>query len=121
MEIKNLTVGLPLPNPVLDNSSSSIPSAPETKKVAVPAAGAVTKNEKISNAEIEKAVEKSNSILSQRATGLEFSFDKDSGKTIVRLIDKETEEVLRQYPSKEMLAIAKELDKFQGSLVSTKV
>ena len=53
-------------------------------------------------------------------SNIEFSIDKDSGRTIVQVIDTDTKDVLRQFPSKEALAISHELDKFQGLLVRDK-
>lgn len=39
-----------------------------------------------------------------RARNLEFSIDKDTSKTVVKLIDAESKEVLRQFPSEEILS-----------------
>lgn len=48
---------------------------------------------------------------------LEFNVDKDVGRVVVKVIDKETDEVLLQVPSEEMLAIAKALDNIKGLFV----
>jgi hypothetical protein len=53
------------------------------------------------------------------SNNLEFSVDEGSGKTVVKLVDTETNTVLRQYPTKEALAIAKDIDRFQGLLINT--
>ena len=45
---------------------------------------------------------------------LEFNVDEDVGRVVVKVVDKETEEVLLQVPSEEMLAIAKALDNIKG-------
>ena len=54
------------------------------------------------------------------AKELTFDIDDDSGRTIVKVIDSSTNEVLRQIPSEEMLGIAKALDKIQGLLIKQK-
>lgn len=59
-------------------------------------------------------------FVKQAAQSLEFSIDRDTDKTVVKLIDSETKQVIRQIPSTEMLAIAKALDKFQGLFVERK-
>ena len=46
---------------------------------------------------------------------VEFSLDADSGRVVVKIIDSATQEVVRQIPMEEMLALAKALDQFQGS------
>ena len=56
-------------------------------------------------------------MLDPLARGLQFSVDVTTGKTIVKLVDKETNEVIRQMPSREMLAIARALDRVQGLLL----
>jgi flagellar protein FlaG len=48
---------------------------------------------------------------------LDFSIDDNSGKTIVRVTDKESGELIRQIPSQEMLEIARSIDRLQGMLV----
>ncbi|MDP2989247.1 MAG: flagellar protein FlaG [Kiritimatiellota bacterium] len=51
------------------------------------------------------------------SNGLDFSIDDSTGKSIVRITDGETGELIRQIPSEEMLAIAQSLDKMQGLLL----
>ena len=48
---------------------------------------------------------------------LEFNVDKDIGRVVVKVIDKETEDVILQIPSEEMLSIAKALDNIKGLFV----
>ena len=54
------------------------------------------------------------------SNNLNFSIDDSTGKTIVRVTDGETGELIRQIPSEEMLAIAQSLDKMQGLLLRQK-
>lgn len=51
------------------------------------------------------------------ANNLSFSIDQATGKTLVRVTDADTGEVIRQIPSEELLDIARSLDKLQGLLV----
>lgn len=69
--------------------------------------------------QLQGAVDAINDFLKPISSSIEFSIDEDSGKTIVKLMDKETNTVLRQYPTKEALAIAKDIDKLQGLLLKT--
>lgn len=70
-------------------------------------------------AHLEDAVGAVNAFLKPISSNLEFSIDEESGKTIVKLVDTETNTILRQYPTKETLAIARDIDKFQGLLIKT--
>lgn len=52
---------------------------------------------------------------------LHFSVDQDSGETVVRVVDTETQEVIRQIPSEEILAIADRLRSSAGVLLAEQV
>jgi flagellar protein FlaG len=54
------------------------------------------------------------------SSDLQFSVDESSGNSVVRVIDRATQEVIRQIPSEEMLAIARALDRLQGLLIRQK-
>lgn len=74
-----------------------------------------------SDEELEDAVEKVGKAVSAWRSELEFSVDKESGTPVVKVIDRQTEQVIRQIPSEEMLRIAKSLDKILGVFVEQKV
>lgn len=69
--------------------------------------------------EVKQRVEELNAAMKQHASSILFSIDEDSGRTIVKVVDTDTDTVLRQYPSKELLAISKQIDKFQGMFIKT--
>ncbi|MGB0127737.1 MAG: flagellar protein FlaG [Rhodocyclaceae bacterium] len=70
--------------------------------------------------QVRNAVAQVQKAYAPLAQDLEFSIDKDTGKTVVKLVDSKTNTVLRQIPSEEILSIAKALDKMQGLLVNQK-
>lgn len=49
---------------------------------------------------------------------LNFSIDESSGQTVIKVIDSESDEVIRQIPSEEMLALARRLNELNGEQVS---
>lgn len=49
---------------------------------------------------------------------LQFSIDETTAKTVVRVTDASTGELIRQLPTEEALAIARSLDKMQGLLLT---
>jgi len=51
----------------------------------------------------------------QRA--LQFSVDEESGATVVKVIDSQTKEVIRQIPAEEMLTMASRLRSAAGGLL----
>lgn len=72
-------------------------------------------------AAVRQASEQINEVLRQFDRNLQFTVDEDTGIDVVKVIDTETEEVIRQFPSEEVLAIARALDKLQGLLIRDKV
>jgi flagellar protein FlaG len=67
--------------------------------------------------QVEQALERLKAAMPAKANALTFSLDDQTGDTIVRIVDSETGDVIRQIPSKELLEIAKALDKMQGMLL----
>ncbi|HEY3325938.1 MAG TPA: flagellar protein FlaG [Novimethylophilus sp.] len=55
------------------------------------------------------------------SSNLEFSVDEDTDISVIKVVDSDSNEVIRQIPSKEVIAIAKALDQLKGLLVKDKV
>lgn len=70
------------------------------------------------SAQLTQAVASVNQAMQKLAPGLEFSVDQESNRTIVKVVDKQTNELIRQMPSAEMLEISKAMDRVQGLLIS---
>lgn len=87
-------------------------AAPTLTLTSVQKPDAVADNEKITNA--VKNINKTIQALSQN---LEFSLDKEDSRVIVKIVDQQTKEVLRQIPTEETLEIARSLDKLKGLLI----
>jgi flagellar protein FlaG len=67
---------------------------------------------------VAAAVQSANAYVQSVSSSLQFSLDQDTGRTVVKMVDTQTEEVLRQFPSEEMLAISKSIDRMQGLLIN---
>lgn len=74
-----------------------------------------------SRAQIDQAMQKMQDALPPVARNLQFSVDEETGRTVVKVIDPSTKEVIRQMPSEELLAIAKALDGMRGLLIKQDV
>ena len=70
--------------------------------------------------EVKQAVEKIAEFVSSRQSELSFSIDDASGSQIVKIMDTQTKQIIRQFPSEEAVAIARALDKLQGLLIRDK-
>lgn len=70
----------------------------------------------ISPEQVENAVQQIEQFTRTLSQNLKFSIDEDTGKTVVKIVDAQTQEVIRQMPSEEALSIARTLGKIQGVL-----
>lgn len=101
------------PNPVLIDAT--------TKPAPVQTADAVQRSTAApSTDQVKQAVQDINLSLQSLSQGLEFSIDTDSNRTVVKVIDQQTQELIRQMPSQEALDIAKMLDQVLGKLIREK-
>lgn len=66
----------------------------------------------------QRAARMINEFLKSSSAGIEFSVDDQTDRIIVRVIDAETRQLIRQIPSEEALAIAQSLDRLTGLLLA---
>ncbi|MCJ8339792.1 MAG: flagellar protein FlaG [Pseudomonadales bacterium] len=75
----------------------------------------------IDRQELDAAVDKLNNFVSNSAQrNLSFSIDKDTKEMVVTVRDTETQEVIRQMPTKEALAVAKQIESMLGLILNDK-
>lgn len=67
--------------------------------------------------QLKNIVAKLQSKASAVAPELRFSVDEDTGKTVVKVSDQRTREIIWQFPSEAALQISKEIDQFQKGLM----
>ncbi len=108
------------------NSATQKTSAQETQRSSdIQKTPALSKNtatdkqdsSKISDQEIDEATAQVNSFISTVNNDIQFSIDKETGIRVVKVVDKTSNEIIRQFPGEEVLQIAKALDSLQGLLV----
>lgn len=109
-------------SPPVDQAQRKAASAAKRNEAEKPAELAPTPETKKSVSEIQKedvkkAVDDVQNFVNTKNQDILFSIDEDLGKTVVKVVDRSTKELIRQFPSEEMLQIAKALDKLQGLLV----
>jgi len=63
--------------------------------------------------ELSKAVDKANSFLQSVQRGLQFRVDKDTNTTVVKVVDSESGEVVRQIPPERTLEMLREMSEMQ--------
>ncbi len=70
---------------------------------------------------LESSVSQLKDLVQSVQRDLQFSIDDFSGKTVITVLDSKTEEIIRQIPSEEVLALAKSIDSMKGVLFSAEV
>ncbi|MDN5498452.1 MAG: flagellar protein FlaG [Shewanella sp.] len=71
--------------------------------------------------ELQQAVKEIAASMNLMQKGLAFNIDEDSGKQVVKVIDEQTGDLIRQIPNEEALEIAKKLSEVAGLLMKTEV
>lgn len=104
----------------LPNRQSLARSANANEAMPSEQAVAVDSNSPAKQQAIEQAVKNVNDFVKPINNTLSFNLDQDTGQTVIKVVDLSTQEVIRQIPSEEMLAIAKALDTMKGLLVQQK-
>jgi len=69
---------------------------------------------------VEEAVKRISEFVAPTQSEISFSIDEISGVQVVKIMDSQSNEVIRQFPSKEAIEIARALDKLQGLLIRDK-
>lgn len=101
------------------------PVAPDVAKVSaatieMPSKAVEAVKEAVDPSSLKQATEKLNQAMKMMASNLQFTVDEDTGIDVVKVVDADTKEVIRQFPSEEVIAIARAFDQLQGLLVRDK-
>lgn len=122
MNIQSIQSGLTAPT--LENRTVARPAQDSARAESVSALqpteavkdAAAAKDQASADKLLQKAVADLRDAVEPLARDLQFSVDKDTGRTVVKIIDSSTDKVIRQIPSEEALAIAKDLGEYAKSL-----
>jgi flagellar protein FlaG len=68
-------------------------------------------------AQLQTAVDNINKAMRQNNSNVEFSIDTDTKQTVIKVVESKTGDVIRQFPSEDVMAIAREIDHVQQGLL----
>jgi flagellar protein FlaG len=71
--------------------------------------------------QLEKVAQQLQDFMGEMNRSLEFLVDKDSGRDVIKVLDKSTGDLVKQYPSEEVLGIISKLSNATGSLIDTEI
>lgn len=66
---------------------------------------------------VKNAVDKINGMMQSSNQDVKFSIDKSTGRIVIKVMDMQNNQVIKQIPSKEVLAIAQQIDSFSKGLL----
>jgi len=70
---------------------------------------------------IQDRVVELNTYMQNLNRSLQFSVDEQSGDTVIKVIDSETDELIRQIPAEELLVLRSSLEEYRGMLLEMRV
>lgn len=71
-------------------------------------------------ADLANAVDKINEKVQRVLREIKFSVDDKSDRVVIKVIDQQTKEVIREIPPEQIIQMAQDLDKSQGMLLHEK-
>ena len=78
-------------------------------------------NENSSKAAVEKAVQRATELARSLSRKLSFSYDDRINKVIVRVMEGESDKLVRQIPAEEMIRLSVRMDEIMGMLIDQDV
>ena len=102
-------------------TSSDVSAAPARQHVAsVTNVNSSQPSSAEHDAQVKQVAEHINQAIQSLSRNLNFSVDKDTGITVVKVMDTETNQLIRQIPGDEILSIAKAIDTLRGLIIRQK-
>lgn len=108
-------------NPTQTNAVNSSAVETEEIKKELQDKAVVEEVSPLSATEVTETVKEMNSLLKDMNRNLSFSVDEQLGQDVIVVKDSESDEVIRQIPSEELVILRKKMDDVVGILFDTKV
>jgi len=71
--------------------------------------------------QLEKVAQQLQDFMGEMNRSLQFQVDEDSGRDVIKVLDKATGDVIKQYPSEEVLSLVSKLSETAGLLIDQTV
>lgn len=94
---------------LIKEQASMSPEGVLLQKAEESEAVAKNSNDVISSEELEQAIAVVADFINQPPRNVNFTKDNDSGKTVIKVIDNESKELIKQFPSEELISIAQKI------------
>ena len=111
----------PVAQAATERAAPSSGANPASAGKAAPAKSTAATQAPATSDEVRQAADQVNAALKATSSSdLQFSVEGENKQVVVRVVDSQTKELIRQIPSEEMVAISKAMDNLSGLLVQQK-
>ena len=104
-------------NEVIEANKAVARQALSDKEQSVPSA---KESSQPSNQQLDQAADNLNNYVQSLKRDLHFSVNEDSGETVIRVVDSESQKLIRTIPSEEFLSMSQQLNQSVGMLLNAK-
>jgi flagellar protein FlaG len=115
--VENLAVSPKVTTQALANKVATFNAQEGKAEMAKPKTDEKTEAAQVSAKEVQEAVSRINDYVQQSERKLDFRLDEDSGQTVIRVYDKQSDELIRQIPGELVLKLAQNLSDEEPSLL----
>lgn len=113
-------VGVEQKNAMPDTTENQKEATINSSKVTLPNSSAA-QVEEVTTEKMNQVIEEMNHSFQSMQRKISFSVDERLGDKVIVVKDTETDEVVRQIPSEELVVLRKKMDDVYGILFDTKV
>jgi flagellar protein FlaG len=109
----------PTTNSVIENFNQTDKAEKINQVGNTPAITPITETAIPPTQELEKITNHLNNLMKELKIGLNFEVNQDDGELLIKVVDTETKEIIRQIPGELTLHLRKTLDNKQGIIFQT--
>ncbi|WP_338363074.1 flagellar protein FlaG [uncultured Pseudoalteromonas sp.] len=80
-----------------------------------------SQNQQLAREQLEKVAQQLQEFMGEMNRTLQFQVDEDSGRDVIKILDKTSGDVIKQYPSEEVLSLVSKLSESAGILIDQTV
>ncbi len=113
---RSMLTTAPPANAKVQKEATEVKATQETGE-SLPVDSVVKVTEQTDTQKVENAVSKLNEYVQSTARTLNFQVDDESGKTVIKVYDRESDQLIRQIPNELVLELARRLNEEEPSLL----
>jgi len=114
----DVKAAVPIALPISASNASTAEAKRQESAIVGNSVPESVQNRGVKEAELDQAIARINNYVQQIQRDLQFSVDDESGKTVIKVIDSESKEVIRQIPEEVLLQVARSIEEsLEGSLL----